>query len=258
MKKKLFLSLIFALLSLVALAGDLSELKNVDFNGRKAKIGFFIGSYDPIHLHHQQIAEQVQKLGGLDYLIIIPNDTAFHKPMVSPVNHRIKMLDIVFGDHDKIMVPLDREEFTYPLMKSVKSFLKDNIQDVEMVGVMGKDSAIRKNTQLASYVAGFDSWIIVEAEDLPGPVPDKLGGKPARVVKIQTSKEFPAAHSSAIRKFMLADPNAPFPGIKNMPIDERIYKYAQQNELYSKPHTFINKVKGVLGCLKMAMLFPVF
>ena len=246
------------LLSLSSFAGDLSDLKNVDFNGRKPKIGFFIGSYDPIHLHHQQIIEQAQKLGGLDYVIVIPNDTAFHKPMVSPVNHRVNMLDIVFSENDKILVPLDGDEFQFPMVRTIRKFLKDNLGEYDAVGIMGKDSAVRKNSQIAAYVAGFDRWLVTEAEEVAGVVPVKMGGKPVTTVHIKVSEDFPSAHSSAIRNFMLKNPSADFPGVQNMPIDKRIYIYSQKYELYSKPHTRIAKAKGFLGCIKMAGQFPIF
>ncbi len=256
--RRVISALLFLLISYASFAGDIADLKSVDFAGRKPKIGFFIGSYDPPHLHHQQIIEMAQKMGGLDYVLVIPNDTAFHKPMVSKIDHRINMLDLIFRNNEKILIPMDRNEFQFPLLKSIRKFISENIPEYEAVGIMGKDSAVRTNARLAAFVAGFDSWIVLEAEEVVGVVPEKLGGKPARVVKIELSGEFPAAHSSSIRKFMLNNPTASFPGKKKLGIDKSIYEYAQRYKLYSTPHTFMGKVKGILNCIKMAGKFPIF
>ena len=44
-----------------------------------AKIGIFGGTFNPVHLGHQQMVQQIKEKKGLDQILVIPTNRPPHK-----------------------------------------------------------------------------------------------------------------------------------------------------------------------------------
>ncbi|MCB1107010.1 MAG: nicotinate (nicotinamide) nucleotide adenylyltransferase [Chlamydiia bacterium] len=65
------------------------------------KIGFFGGSFDPIHLGHLNLALRIMELKGLDQVLFCPahiSPTKGEAPPIAPPNHRLNMLQLALED----------------------------------------------------------------------------------------------------------------------------------------------------------------
>lgn len=113
------------------------------------KIGYYIGSFDPLHLGHQDVA-QIPLEGLVDYVLIFPNwggDT--YKKRI-PIEKRLKMLFSVFKDHPRVIVTnLSPREMQHHLTVpdpshtiDGKPIVKPAFEGTEFVGIVGSDSAI--------------------------------------------------------------------------------------------------------------------
>jgi len=70
---------------------------------KKARIGLFGGTFNPIHLGHLQAAEIVQKRFVLDKIFFIPSYIPPHKESVEIVSplHRLKMAEITCASYPR-------------------------------------------------------------------------------------------------------------------------------------------------------------
>lgn len=65
------------------------------------RIGFFGGSFDPIHLGHLQLARELQEKKHLDLIWFCPARISPHKldQTPAPPEHRLKMAELAVADH---------------------------------------------------------------------------------------------------------------------------------------------------------------
>jgi nicotinate-nucleotide adenylyltransferase len=59
------------------------------------------GTFDPIHVGHLAIADDVREALGLERILFVPAGTPPHKPAaaVTPVQHRLAMVEAAIGDN---------------------------------------------------------------------------------------------------------------------------------------------------------------
>ena len=69
--------------------------------GAKPRIGMMGGTFDPIHVGHLAIADDVREALGLERILFVPAGTPPHKPAaaVTPVEHRLAMVEAAIGDN---------------------------------------------------------------------------------------------------------------------------------------------------------------
>lgn len=81
------------------------------------RIGIFGGTFNPPHLGHKHLAEQIKFKASLDKIIIIPANTPPHKVSKDLADgvHRVKMCELLFGeDYYEISdIELKREGKSY-------------------------------------------------------------------------------------------------------------------------------------------------
>jgi len=67
----------------------------------KARIGVMGGTFDPIHVGHLAIADDVREALGLERILFVPAGTPPHKPAgaVTPVEHRVAMVEAAIADN---------------------------------------------------------------------------------------------------------------------------------------------------------------
>ena len=104
---------------------DLQTLKG-------AKVGYYIGSFDPIHLGHQNVIEQALQSGHVDYVLIYPapGGDSFKDRTSLPL--RQKMIAALYQDHPKVL-------FTYWTPKELQDRFSPLSSALEVVGMIGSD-----------------------------------------------------------------------------------------------------------------------
>jgi nicotinate-nucleotide adenylyltransferase len=113
------------------------------------KIGFFGGTFDPPHIGHVSIANQAISEANLDHLILCP---AYHAPLrhhqpVLPVEVRLKMLELIASENDKIVlstIEIDQKKtcFTFNTLQQVKKQFPSD----ELMVILGTDQFEKLNS----------------------------------------------------------------------------------------------------------------
>jgi len=106
------------------------------------KIGILGGTFDPIHLGHLVLAEQVREKFQLERVIFIPSATPPHKTEqeLSPANHRFEMTKLALEGNSFFSVSdieLKREGLSYTIETLRK--LKKLYEDSEIYFLTGSD-----------------------------------------------------------------------------------------------------------------------
>jgi len=105
------------------------------------KIGFFGGSFDPIHLGHINLAVQIFEQKGLDQILFCPNlisPTKKNAPPFASPEHRLNMLRLSLEDLP-FFSPYEAE-----LMRPPPSYTIDTIKKIqaeELFLIMAEDTA---------------------------------------------------------------------------------------------------------------------
>ncbi len=88
------------------------------------KIGFFGGTFDPIHIGHLIVADSVRYNSGLDKIIFVP--TKIHpikdNTYITPVEHRFNMVSLAIKNHPNFEVS------DYELKKEGVSYTVDTMR----------------------------------------------------------------------------------------------------------------------------------
>ncbi|MBI1870263.1 MAG: nicotinate-nucleotide adenylyltransferase [Chlamydiae bacterium] len=107
------------------------------------RIGLFGGTFDPIHMGHLVLAEQVREEMRLDKIIFIPSAHPPHKKneTLSLASRRLKMVELAIQGNSGFEVSrieLDRKAPSYSL-DTVKAFKKKYPKD-SLFFILGSDS----------------------------------------------------------------------------------------------------------------------
>jgi nicotinate-nucleotide adenylyltransferase len=109
---------------------------------QKKKIGILGGTFDPIHLGHLVLAEQVKEKLGLDKVIFIPSASPPHKSKrkLSPAKDRFHMTKLALESNSTFLVSdieLKRKGLSYTV-ETLKQ-LKKQYPDSEIYFLTGSD-----------------------------------------------------------------------------------------------------------------------
>ena len=82
---------------------------------KKERIGFFGGTFNPVHSGHLKAAEIVQKRFPLDKILFVPSYIPPHKDTaeIASPSHRLKMVEIAlhgFSHFIPCSIEIDAEE----------------------------------------------------------------------------------------------------------------------------------------------------
>lgn len=127
------------------------------------KIGLYGGTFDPIHLGHLIVMENVINYMNLDRIIILPSSNPPHKKdkKITDVNTRVEMVSEAIKDNDKII--LSTFESTDQVVRYTHDTIKyftDSLKGHEIFYIMGEDSFMTIDTW-KNYKYILDSNIIV-------------------------------------------------------------------------------------------------
>ena len=113
------------------------------------KIGIFGGSFDPVHVGHLMLAEQLREAAGLDKIIFIPAYRSPFKLGSRPADgaHRLKMLKLATKDNKAFKtadIELKNEGPSYTFDTLVK--LEKKYPAARLYFIVGTDSFIELDT----------------------------------------------------------------------------------------------------------------
>ena len=139
---------------------ELISQGRVETTFKNKKIGFYVGSFDPLHRGHEKLAQLPIQKGICDYVIIYPawgGDTFKNRVDVSV---RQDMVFAAFADHPTVIVtrlsPQDLQSLlTKPTLEQFqgdKTLVKSAIEGMEFIGITGSDSALAYKDSKASRI----------------------------------------------------------------------------------------------------------
>ena len=101
------------------------------------KIGVFVGSFDPVHNGHINLANYLVNKKIVDKVLIVPTGNYWDKQNLSNINHRLNMLNLVKNDNIIIDNKHNDINYTYELLNKLKEENSSN----EYYLVIGADNA---------------------------------------------------------------------------------------------------------------------
>lgn len=97
-----------------------------------SKLGYYIGSFDPIHLGHQNVIEQALESKAVDFVLIYPAPGGDQYKNRTDLALRQKMIASVYNDHPKVLI-------TYWTPKELQNKFALFAEGIEIIGVIGSD-----------------------------------------------------------------------------------------------------------------------
>lgn len=201
-------------------------------NGQR--IGIYIGTFDPIHNGHSSTIEQALKQGKLDFLIVIPNNAATHKPNASPFDDRLQMVKNIYEHSSKVIVPNDGN-IGWPIAPAILEKINNNPEaKVSLIQIYGDDVIESKETQKKerSTYKGIKEWIVIARSEDSFAKVDQLQSSLEREqpdLKIQVFKSTNPGQSSTKIKASIALTKT---GTSIEGLDPRVSSYIKRVGLY--------------------------
>ena len=109
----------------------------------REKIGILGGTFDPVHLGHLIIAEEVRSNLGLDKILFVPAGVPWMRENegVSTGKHRLNMVDLAVKSNPHFQsssIEIDRQGVTYTA-DTLETLREDLDHEVELSFIMGMD-----------------------------------------------------------------------------------------------------------------------
>lgn len=212
------------------------SFKEANIRGN-VNVGVYLGTFDPFTLGHKEVAEFALKQ-GLDYVLVLPRDIAFHKPGSTPVVIKLEMLKAEIGNHPRLVYP--GSEFKIPNIAWYTRRLQR--RGVNLVGIVGEDIIRSKqNPKLntTEMLGNVKEYLAFRRSSEPMPEVKEFAGKPLRVVDIPMSdRKYLTASSSKVRKFLAKHAKRFFsdfswqPSFQDLPISEAMRSKIREFGLY--------------------------
>lgn len=111
------------------------------------RLGIYVGSFDPVHKGHINVANHLIEKDYVDKVIIIPTIGYWNKTNLTDVSKRIEMLKKYENDNIIINATLNTLTYTYEILNELK---KENEND-ELYLILGADN-----------ISKFNEWKNVE------------------------------------------------------------------------------------------------
>lgn len=112
--------------------------ENFDLNQIKGKkLGYYIGSFDPIHLGHQHVIDTALRENHVDFVLIYPAPGGDIFKNRNELHLRQKMIASIYKDNPKVLL-------TYWSPKQLQDNFEEVAKDVNVVGIIGSDVITEK------------------------------------------------------------------------------------------------------------------
>ena len=195
------------------------------------KIGFYGGSFDPIHNAHVKCAIMMKESLKLDKLLIIPAKLSPYKNAThTSSKHRYNMCCLAFEGYNDIEVSkieLEREGHSYTC--DTIEVLKKEYLDTKLYMFVGADMFVTlQNWKNAEYVLSNVSVVTVVRNDIDA---EKLEIKKKELLQYCSDviilKAEPMLESSTLVREDIKNVN----NIENL-VPQKVADYIEQNKLY--------------------------
>jgi nicotinate-nucleotide adenylyltransferase len=103
-----------------------------------SKIGIYSGTFDPVHDGHLAFAKAAIRELSLDILYMLAEPVPWRKQVVTPLEHRQKMLELAVAGNPKIRTKLEGMNDQHDIESSLKAF-EDSHPNDKIVLLMGVD-----------------------------------------------------------------------------------------------------------------------
>jgi pimeloyl-ACP methyl ester carboxylesterase/nicotinic acid mononucleotide adenylyltransferase len=131
------------------------------FHGKR--IGYYTGSFDPVHIGHKGFAEGVIEAGLCDYILIVPAWGGDGYKERAPISVRLEMQEALFADNPHIIItrlsPLEVQRDLTKIVsgQTIRGYPVVEAQDetVEFIGLIGSDTAL--NLAIPSHNEGEEA-----------------------------------------------------------------------------------------------------
>lgn len=146
-----------------AVTPQVQVFSKVEFDSPRKRIGILGGTFNPPHLGHLIIADQVQNQLGLDKIMFMPDNIPphiDHKETILPY-HRLNMLRLCVKDHPKFEIEdyeIQRGGISYSI-DTIKALVKKHPENQyyfiiggDMVAYLPKWRKIDELVQLVQFV----------------------------------------------------------------------------------------------------------
>lgn len=109
----------------------------------QARVGIYIGTFDPPHMGHLKVAREAIAQGLVDVVLWLPNDNAHHKPNATPFYLRHVFSERLLAKENRIFLP------SRYLLPNKEGYVKDSlswlerqlVKPVHWIGMLGTDIA---------------------------------------------------------------------------------------------------------------------
>ena len=112
-------------------------------------LGYFLGSFDPLHKGHEDFVRQALESGACDYVLMYPAWGGDSYKNRTPVDARLEMLFATYARHPKVIVtrlsPLALQETLTTACASQdgkKKCVLPRFKGLQIVGMVGSDTAL--------------------------------------------------------------------------------------------------------------------
>lgn len=150
--KPFTLSLVFALVSPVnaLVLEDLLSKGALETTLSNKKVGYYVGSFDPLHLGHEDVANLPIQMEVCDYVLIYPAWGGDNYKKRVDIKLRHEMVFSAFANHPQVIVtklsPQDMQrQFTTISSRTSpegKALVDVSIPGLEFIGIIGSDTAL--------------------------------------------------------------------------------------------------------------------
>ena len=113
------------------------------------RIGFYIGSFDPIHKGHERLVENIINQDLVNYCLIYPAWGGDEYKNRTDVNVRLDMLFGLYKDNPSVIVtrltPIQlQKRLTVDAPYNIlgKPSVESSIKDTQYIGILGSDTAL--------------------------------------------------------------------------------------------------------------------
>ena len=106
------------------------------------KLGIYIGSFNPVHIGHIDVANYLVNNKIVDQILIVPTLNYWNKNDLIDIKHRINMLKLIENNKIKIDTKNNNYIYTYQLMNQLKKEYNE-----QLYLIIGADNIIN-----------FDKW----------------------------------------------------------------------------------------------------
>lgn len=183
------------------------------------RIGVYVGSFNPLHIGHQQVINTLITKKIVDKVLVIPTNSYWDKKVDINIKHRINMLKLIENENVIVDGTLSEIKYTYQIL----DVLKEKYSDLYLV--IGADNIINFH-EWKNVDKILENHIIVFNRD--GIDVNKYLTKFDKAKFIIIDKSPINISSTYIRERIK---NRDYESIEGM-IDNRILNYIKKNNLY--------------------------